>query len=104
QTTPLSTDAPGRSGEAQIQAGSFGTMRGSAEYSSGGGGPIAAYARVSAIRSTGYRHHSGVDARSGFASIGWMGKRDIVKLTAIAGLFADTMAYVGATRAELASD
>lgn len=104
QTKPL-TDTPVRSADVQLQAGSFGTLRGAAEYSSGlSSSGFAAYGRVSAIRSTGYRRHSGVDARSGFASVGWVGKRDIVKLTAIAGLFADTMAYMGATRAELATD
>lgn len=104
QTTPLTSDS-GRGTEVQIQAGSFGTLRGSAEYWSGlADSRFAAYARVSAIRSTGYRRHSGVDARSAFASIAWVGDRDIVKLTAISGLFADTLAYVGATRAELAAD
>ena len=105
QTTPLSTGAPGRSTDFQVQAGSFGTLRGSAEYTSGiADSRLAAYARVSAIRSAGYRRHAGMDARSAFASLGWVGDRDIVKLTAIAGLFADTLAYVGATRAELAVD
>ena len=105
QTKPLTANASGRSTDVQIQAGSFGTLRGSAEYSSGlAHSGFAAYARASAIRSAGYRRHSGVDARSGFASVGWVGHRDIVKLTAIAGLFADTLAYVGATRAELAAD
>jgi iron complex outermembrane receptor protein len=104
QTTPLTGDYH-RDAEFQLQAGSFGTLRGSAEYSSGlSDAGFAAYGRVSAIRSSGYRRHSGVDSRSGFASVGWVGRRDIVKLTAIVGLFADTMAYVGATRAELAMD
>jgi iron complex outermembrane receptor protein len=105
QTTPLASEAPGQTAEAQIQAGSFGTLRGSVKYSSGlSARGFAANARFSAIRSAGYRRHSGVDARSGFATIGWVGERDVIKLTAIAGLFADTMAYVGATRAELAVD
>lgn len=104
QSTPLSASGSGQGAEAQIQAGSFGTLRGSVEYSAGGDGALAAYARASAIRSEGYRRHSGVDARSAFASVGWLGERDIIKLTAIAGLFADTMAYVGATRAEIAAD
>jgi len=106
QTTPLTSDAlNGRNVEAQVQAGSFGTMRASLEYASGlKSNGLAAYGRASAIRSTGYRRHSGVDSRSGFGSVAYIGKRDIVKLIAIAGLFADTMAYVGATRAELATD
>ena len=105
QTTPLAANAAGNSAEFQLQGGSFGTLRGSAEYASGlSANRVAAYGRISAIRSTGYRRHSGVDARSAFASVGWFGDRDVVKVTAIAGLFADTMAYYGATRAELAAD
>ncbi|HEX7937626.1 MAG TPA: TonB-dependent receptor, partial [Gemmatimonadaceae bacterium] len=104
QTTPL-TSSTLRNADVQLQAGSFGTLRGSAEYASGlSGNGLAAYGRISAIRSGGYRRHSGVDARSGFMSVGWVGNKDVVKLTATAGLFADTMAYVGATRAELAAD
>ena len=103
QTIPLLTAS--RRAELQLQGGSFGSMRGSAEYASGmmpGGWSL--YGRLSALQSEGYRHHSGTEGRSGFMSAARVGEKDILKLTAIAGLFADTMAYIGATRAELASD
>lgn len=103
QSVPLATTT--RGAQLQLQGGSFDTRRGSAEYASGiVNGRFAVYARASALRSTGYRQHSGVDARSGFLSAAYLGDRDILKLTATAGLFADTLAYYGATRPELDTD
>src|SRR4051812_9440606 len=82
---PLATMRGGS--EVQLSGGSFGAKRLSAEYQSGLlPSRFAVYARMSAQRVDGYRHHSGVDARSAFLSAGWFGDRDIVKLTATAGL------------------
>ena len=39
---------------------------------------FAVYARVSALRTDGYRYHSGVEGRSLFFSGGYFGDRDIV--------------------------
>lgn len=103
QTLPLVTTP--RGGEVQLQGGSFGSLRGSAEYATGlNASGIAAYGRVSALQSQGYRHHSGMEGRSAFLGAAYVGDRDVVKLTALAGLFADTLAYVGATPAELSAD
>jgi iron complex outermembrane recepter protein len=103
QTTSLL--AARRAGELQLQGGSFGTRRASAEYASGlTRGGLAVYGRLSALQSNGYRHHSGMEGRSGLLSAAWVGERDLLKLTAIAGLFADTLAYVGASRGELAQN
>ena len=103
QTVPL-TSAP-RNAQLQLQGGAFGSGRASAEYTSGvTSGGFAVAARASALRSDGYRRHSGMEGRSGFLSAAHIGDRHVLKLTALAGLFADTLAYVGATRSELATD
>ena len=103
QTEPL--DASERSAEFQLQGGSFGSARGSAEYSSGvTTGRFAVSARLSALQSDGYRHSSGMEGRSAFLAAGYLGEKNVVKLTALAGLFSDTLAYVGATPAELGLD
>jgi iron complex outermembrane receptor protein len=91
-----------RGGEAQIEAGSFGSKRVSAEYQSGLlPNRFAFYGRVSGLRTTGYRYHSGVEGRSAFLSAGYFGDRDIVKLTATAGAMRDTMAYLAVPAADL---
>lgn len=103
ETISLAT-AP-RGVDVQLQAGSFSSRRASAEWTSGVlGERTAFYVRGSALTTDGYRRHSGIDAYSAFLSGAYFGDRDIVKLTATAGVFADTMAYTGATPAELAQD
>lgn len=89
-------------GDAQAQVGSFGSQRLSASFRSGlTGSRLAVYGRGGVQRTNGYRDHSGVRGGSGFLAAGWFGDRDIVKLTALAGVLADTLSYVGATLDEL---
>jgi iron complex outermembrane receptor protein len=102
QTVPVVTTP--RSAQVQLQGGSFGTARASGEFATGLHRGFAAYGRVSALQSKGYRRHSGTAGRSAFVSAAWAGERDVVKLTALAGLFEDTLAYVGASTTELAQD
>jgi iron complex outermembrane receptor protein len=103
ETISLAT-AP-RGVDVQLQAGSFNSRRASAEWTSGIlGERTAFYVRGSGLTTDGYRRHSGIDARSAFVSAAYFGDRDVVKLTATAGVFADTMAYSGATPAQLAQD
>ena len=103
ETIPLATMRQG--GELQLGGGSFGAKRASLEYQTGLlPNRFAAYARVSAQAIDGYRHHSGMEGRSAFVSAGWFGDRDIVKLTATAGLFADTLSYLAVPESELAVD
>ena len=91
--------------EAQLEGGSFGSARVSAEYQSGLlPSRFAWYGRLSGLRTTGYRYHSGVDGRSAFFSGGYFGDRDIVKLTATAGLMRDTMAYLAVPESDLDTD
>lgn len=103
ETIPLAS-APRRA-EAQLEAGSFGSRRVSGEYSTGLlPSRFAAYGRVSALKTDGYRYHSGVEGRSLFFSGGYFGDRDIVKVMATTGLMKDTMAYAAVPEAELATD
>lgn len=94
-----------RAGDIEVQLGSFGAQRASASFNSGiGDKRLAVYGRASALRTNGYRDHSGVMGRSAFLGAGWFGQQDIVKLTAIVGQLADTLSYTGATLAELAEN
>jgi iron complex outermembrane recepter protein len=103
QTMPVA--AMRRGGDLQLQGGSFGSARASAEYATGlASNRVALYGRVSALQSSGYRRHSGSEGRSGFLGAVYAGDRDVLKLTVLAGLFSDTLAYLGASRAELAAD
>jgi iron complex outermembrane receptor protein len=91
-----------RGGSVQIEDGSFQSRRGSAEYATGLlDSRFAAYARVSALRTDGYRYHSGVDGRSIFASAGYFGDRDILKFTTTSGTMRDTMAYLAVAQSDL---
>ena len=100
ETAPIA--GANASGDASVQLGSFGAQRVTVGGRSGRVGEhFAVYARGSALRTNGYREHSGVLGRSGFVGAGWFGTRDIVKFTALVGLLADTLSYTGATKAEL---
>ncbi len=91
-----------RGGDVELQAGSFGAQRVSASFNSGlTTGRLAVYGRASALRTNGYRDHSGVTGRSAFVGAGWFGQRNILKLTTLVGLLADTLSYTGATLEEL---
>ncbi len=100
ETIPLSSTP--RGGEVQLEDGSFGSRRVSGEYATGllpGG--FAAYARLSALHTDGYRYHSGVEGQSAFLSAGYFGDRDVVKLTVTTGTLRDTMAYDAVPLADL---
>ena len=103
ETVPVATSP--RFAQMQLQGGSFGSKRASAAYATGPSSRgFSAYGRASALSSSGYRRHSGTEGRSGLLSAAYARDRDLVKLTAIAGLFADTLAYIGASRNELSQD
>ena len=100
ESIPLATRS--RDAELQVEGGSFGSKRVSAEYQSGLlPGRFAMYGRLSGLRTDGYRYHSGVDGRSAFVSGGYFGDRDVVKLTATTGQMRDTMAYLAVPQADL---
>ncbi|MEP7381284.1 MAG: TonB-dependent receptor [Gemmatimonadota bacterium] len=102
ETMPVARREPG--GSLQLQLGSFGAQRISGAAHTGRMGPggrLAVQARAGVLRTDGYRDHSGVAGGSALVGAGWFGDRDILKLTALAGLLSDTLAYVGATLDEL---
>src|SRR5215510_14756 len=100
ETTPLASGT--RQAEAQIEGGAWGSYRLSGEYSTGLlPSRFAAYARVSALKTDGYRYHSGVEGRSLFFSGGYFGDRNIVKLVTTTGTMKDTMAYLAVPEAVL---
>lgn len=90
--------------ELQLGVGSWGTRRTSVEAASGARGRFAAYGRVSAQETDGYRAHSGNRAASGFVSAGWFGARDALKFTGFAGRSRMQLAYYAPSEAELAAD
>lgn len=103
ETTSLATKE--RGGEAQLQYGSFNARRAMLSYSTGlTPSRFAASARFSAQQTNGYRYHSGVYGYAGFLSAGYFGDRDIVKLTATAGLMRDTLSYLAEPIADLRRD
>ena len=94
----------GRGAEVQLTTGSFNTTRGSAVYQTGllpGG--FAAYVRGSAQHTDGYRYNSGNSSRSTFASAGWFGQSDILKLSLLAGLSSNQQAYYASPLSVLAT-
>ena len=94
-----------RAGTLQLEGGSFGSRRASADYNTGPlPGHLAFNGRLSALHTDGYRYHSGVEGRSGFLSGGYFGDRDILKFTAIAGIMRDTMAYLAVPESDLNTD
>jgi iron complex outermembrane receptor protein len=103
QSAPLANSA--RAAELQIGGGSFGTRRGSAEWTSGRvSDRFAGYVRASAHRTEGYRHHSGNKGESYFASGAYLGRRDIVKVVAFGGRSRNELAYLAASLADIERD
>ncbi len=103
QSVPLETTP--RGGDVELTGGSFGTMNGSAQYSTGmSDNGWAGYARISKLHTDGYREHSGNDSQSAFVSGGWFGVRDAVKFTGFDGVSGTREAYDAASEADLAVD
>lgn len=88
--------------ELQVTGGSWGTRRTSVEGATGAVGRFAAYGRVSAQETDGFRENSGNRAASGFVSMGWFGDRDALKFTGFAGRSRMQLAYFAPSEAQLA--
>lgn len=100
ETIPLA--ATPRGGTAQVEGGSFGSKRVSADFTSGLlPSRLAFYGRVSGLRTNGYRYHSGVEGTSVFFSGGYFGDHDILKATVTTGTMKDTMAYLAVAQSDL---
>jgi len=100
ESVPLA--ATPRGGEVQVEGGSFGSKRLSADFTSGLlPSRFAFYGRVSGLRTNGYRYHSGVEGKSVFFSGGYFGDHDILKATVTTGTMRDTMAYLAVAKSDL---
>ncbi|HEY4131822.1 MAG TPA: TonB-dependent receptor, partial [Gemmatimonadaceae bacterium] len=100
ETIPLASTP--RNGSLQLEGGSFGSKRVSADFASGLlPSRFAFYGRLSALETDGYRYHSGVEGRSAFFSGGYFGDKNILKFTALTGTMKDTMAYLAVPVSEL---
>lgn len=94
-----------RQSAAEVQVGSYGARRVMLEGNTGllpGG--VAASARLSALRSNSFRRNAGVQGLSGMAQAGWIGARDIVKASVLAGQLRDTLSYLAVPVNELRQD
>lgn len=79
----------------QTGYGSFNSSRFSSGFNTGiTKSGFAAYGRFSNTYSDGYRKNSGTNANTFFTSVGYYGKKDILKLTAFTGTSKNQMAYL----------
>lgn len=93
ESVPVANVAPGA--EVQLTRGAYETSRGSAVYQTGlTPSGFAGYVRASAQRTDGYRANSGNRSQSAFASGGWFGTRDVVKVALLAGISENQQAYL----------
>lgn len=103
ETRPIA--AMPRAAAAEVQAGSFNSRRVMLEGSTGlTPRGFAAYARLSGVRTDGYRYNAGVLSGSGLLSAGWFGERQSLKLLALAGVLRDTLAYLAVPVEQLRVD
>lgn len=87
----------------QTSAGSFGTYRASGELHTGKlQNNMAVYSRFTRTQSNGYKTNSGSDAYSFFLSGGFVGDKEVVKLTAFAGKTENDQSYLPVLRSDIA--
>ncbi len=99
----LGTSRPGA--ELQVLAGSFGTLRTSGELSTGKlDNKLALYSRFTRTQSDGYKNHSGSDSYSFFVSGGYLGDKDILRVTAFAGKTENDQSYLPVLLADINND
>lgn len=97
--------AEARGGEVQAGYGSYGTYRTSAAYATGLlPNRFAFYSRFSLFGTQGYRRNSSNRSLSFFLSGGYLGERDMVKITAFSGWSRNQMCYLPAKASDLAQD
>lgn len=93
------------SAEMQLTTGSFGTIRSSAEVKTGlMKNRTSFYARVSQIKSDGYRYNTGTNSKSLFFSGGYFGEKHALKFTGFAGQSRNELAYAAVPLALIQED
>ncbi len=91
----LKLDHTSAEAKVQLTTGSFGSLRGSAGYSSGLLNQRWAFtARATKTYSDGYKFNSGTRSHSLFFSGGYFGEKDLLKLTLLAGNTRNELAYL----------
>ncbi|MDX1586205.1 MAG: TonB-dependent receptor, partial [Balneolaceae bacterium] len=83
----------GPSAGAKVTGGSFGSHRISGKVSTGSMNNFGFFSRFSRTASDGYRYHSGTESNTFFASGGYFGEKDIIKVTAFFGRTKNELAY-----------
>ena len=92
----------GRGTTLELGGGSFGTARATLQANSGAlDNRLAFHGRLSGMRSDGYRDGATSAANSAFASAGYFGDRDLVKLTVTTGLERNGQTYTAVPESEL---
>ena len=100
EPTRLNEPNPGL--ELQLLGGSFGTFRASGELSTGKlKNDLAFYSRFTRTISDGYKDHSGSDSYSFFVSGGYLGAKDVLKVTAFAGKTQNDQSYLPVLRTSI---
>ncbi|MDQ6829103.1 MAG: TonB-dependent receptor, partial [Gemmatimonadota bacterium] len=102
ESRSLAGSRPGA--ELELGRGSFDSYRGSFALESGALGRFAFAGRFSTEQTAGYRYHSDNRGNSGFVSGGWFGDRDILMLTAFAGVARNHLAYAAASAEQILAD
>ena len=96
----LSEASPG--GEVQLLTGSFGTFRASGEVSTGKlDNNLAFYSRFTRTVSDGFKDSSGSDSYSFFFSGGYLGSKDILRVTAFMGKTENDQSYLPVLLADI---
>ena len=94
-----------RGGDIQLERGSFDSNRGSVEYATGlMPSRLSFYGRVSGQTTDGYRRHSSNKSQSFFASGGYFGDKDILKVVAFGGRARNGLAYLAASADDIEAD
>lgn len=91
-----------RGSSLEVGGGSFGTTRATLQANSGPlANRLAFHARLSGMRSDGYRDGASSAANGAFVSAGYFGDRDLVKFTATTGLERNGQTYAAVPLSEL---
>lgn len=91
--------------ELQLTGGSFGTIRGSIELTSGMlADKFNFYTRFTKTHTDGYRYHSGTDSYSFFFSGGYFGERDVISIKGFTGKTRNGLAYLPVAISDIEKD
>ncbi|MGE5234145.1 MAG: TonB-dependent receptor [Acidobacteriota bacterium] len=92
--------------QAELQTGSFGSHRASAEAESGriGDSGVALWGRVTDQQTDGFKDHSGIRQRSGYFAASWQGEKTAAKLFGFSGSEWTQLSYLATAKSILEHD